>query len=90
MSVGEPSDYSAATRPTADERLDAGESACGELLILVFKAMKRLPPGHVLEVVGYDRGALEDIPAWCRMTGNRLLGIDRSRPAHFFIQKRKE
>lgn len=74
----------------AAERLDAGESACGELLVLVFRAVKRLEPGQVLEIVGYDRGALQDIPAWCRLTRNPLLGIDPSTPAHFFIQKRKE
>jgi len=77
-------------RPVADERLDAGEAACGELLVLVFKAMKRLDGGQVLEVVGYDRGALQDIPAWCRLTRNPLLGMIPDRPAHFFIQKRKE
>ena len=28
-----------------DKRLDAGEKGCGELLILVFKAMKAMQPG---------------------------------------------
>ncbi len=57
---------------------------------MIVRAMKRLAPGQVLEVIGYDRGALEDIPAWCRLTHNPLLAVDRCRPAHFFIQKRKE
>ncbi len=67
--------------------LDAGEASCGELLILVFRAMKLLAPGEVLEVVGYDTGALEDIPAWCRLTHNTLLGIERTKPARFLIRK---
>lgn len=71
----------------ADEQLDVGEKGCGELLILVFKAMKRLQPGQILEVVGYNTGALADIPAWCRMTRNPLLAIHRTKPAHFLIQK---
>lgn len=74
----------------ADERLDAGESSCGELLIMVFRAMKRLRAGQVLEVIGYDPGAREDIPAWCRLTRNPRLGIKLTHPAHYFIQKREE
>lgn len=73
--------------PGADALLDAGAASCGELLILVFRAMKSLAPGQVLEVVGYDTGALEDIPAWCRMTRNSLLKVERSKPARFFIRK---
>jgi tRNA 2-thiouridine synthesizing protein A len=75
------------TRPVPDLRLDAGEASCGELLILVFRAMKRLEAGQVLEVAGYDTGALEDIPAWCRLTRNPLLGIERTKPARFLIRK---
>jgi tRNA 2-thiouridine synthesizing protein A len=77
----------AADVPVADRRLDAGEKGCGELLILVFKEMKRLRAGEVLEVIGHSTGALEDIPAWCRLTDNRLLRIEGSKPAHFFIEK---
>lgn len=80
----------AADRPVPHLVLDAGESSCGELLILVVRAMKTLAPGQVLEVVGYDTGALEDLPAWCRLTRNPLLGMERSKPAHFFIRKREE
>jgi len=71
----------------ADKRLDAGEKGCGELLILVFKAMKAMRAGEILEVVAYSAGAPEDIPAWCRLTGNSLIAVDRTKPAHFFIRK---
>ncbi len=81
------SETSSVAHPQAAFVLDAGEASCGELLILVFRAMKRLAPGDVLEVVGYDIGALEDIPAWCRLTRNPLLGIERTKPARFFIRK---
>jgi tRNA 2-thiouridine synthesizing protein A len=73
--------------PVADRQLDAGEKGCGELLILVFKAMKTLRPGEVLEVIGYSAGNYEDIPAWCRMTRNPLLYVQHASPAHFFIRK---
>ena len=74
-----------------DDQLDTGESGCGELLILLFQRMKKLQPGQVLQVAGYDPGAHEDIPAWCRLTGNPLLGVevssDASKPSYFLIQK---
>ena len=74
-----------------DDRLDTGESGCGELLILIFERMKALQPGQILEVVGYDPGAQVDIPAWCRLTNNPLLHIelpaDGSKPTYYFIQK---
>jgi tRNA 2-thiouridine synthesizing protein A len=70
-----------------DKRLDAGEKGCGELLILVFKAMKSMQPGEMLEVVAYSAGAPADIPAWCRLTRNPLVGVERTKPTHFFIRK---
>lgn len=75
----------------ADDQLDTGETGCGELLMLIFERMKKLQPGQVLQVFGYDPGAQIDVPAWCRMTGNPLLHVDippdNSRPVYFFIQK---
>lgn len=80
----------AAAPPAHAARLDAGPTACGELIALVAQQVRALEPGQDLEVVGYDPGAWEDIPAWCRMTGHRLL--DRARgddePARFTIRKR--
>lgn len=53
---------------------DGGDQGCGGgLLLLMLQAMKRLEPGAVLEVRSTDSGVREDLPAWCRMTGNELL-----------------
>ena len=35
--------------------------------------MSTLRPGQVLRLVARDPGALEDIPAWCRLTGHTLV-----------------
>ncbi|GIK38397.1 MAG: hypothetical protein BroJett011_22300 [Chloroflexota bacterium] len=73
----------------ADVILDAGETGCGELIMLVFQKMKTLFPGQTLEVVAYDLAAETDISAWCRMTGNLLLEQSTAtQPKHFLIQKR--
>jgi 5-methyltetrahydropteroyltriglutamate--homocysteine methyltransferase len=68
---------------------DGGDQGCGGgLLMLMLQAMKRLEPGAVLEVRSTDPGVREDLPAWCRMTGNELLaeqeGEQRNR---YFIRK---
>ena len=77
--------------PLSDLILDAGKTSCGDLILLIVRDIKSLQAGQVLHVVGYDRGAAEDIPAWCRMTNNTLLeqiiGENSSVPAHFYIQK---
>jgi tRNA 2-thiouridine synthesizing protein A len=73
----------------ADGRLDAGETKCGELLIMIFRAVKAMQPGQVLEVTAYSAGSISDIPAWCRLTGNPLLAVRPGEPAHFFIRKQE-
>ena len=69
--------------------LDAGPLGRGDLILLVFKTMRSIPPGGVLLVIAYDDGAAMDIPAWCRSTGNVLLRADsKGLPARFHIQRR--
>jgi len=40
------------------------------------KKLKDLEVGQVLEILADDEGIKEDMPAWCRTTGNELLGIE--------------
>jgi len=78
----------------ADERLDAGETACGDLIMLIFQRMKTFQPGQILEVYAHDPGAPIDIPAWCRQTGNSLvhhiLPDEKGLPMKFYIQKKED
>lgn len=74
---------------TPDAILDAGESGCGELTMLIANEMKTLTSGALLEVHAYDLAAEVDIAAWCRMTGQLLLEQQlESQPKRFLIQKR--
>ena len=73
----------------ADRTLDAGETGCGELTLLIFQTIKPLAPGQTLEVYAYDLAAAMDIPAWCRSTGHLLVEVDADTyPKRFLIQKR--
>lgn len=55
------------------EHWNAGEMGCGELLIELALRIKQLEPGQVFELTALDPGAVEDIPAWCRLTGHGLI-----------------
>lgn len=55
---------------------DAGEMGCGELLIELKFRLQELNPGSVMELITLDPGAKQDMPAWCRLTGHKLLFAD--------------
>ncbi len=59
----------------ADE-WDAGDMGCGEVIVLLRQRMQKLKPSEVLRLTARDLGAPQDLPAWCRMTGRRLLWAD--------------
>jgi len=40
------------------------------------RKMKELKAGQVLEVLSDDEGIKEDMPSWCKTTGNEYLGIE--------------
>jgi tRNA 2-thiouridine synthesizing protein A len=68
---------SPATNPAIppDVEWDAGEMGCGELLLKLRVRLKNMP-GRNLRLVALDRGAIEDIPSYCRLTGHQLLLAD--------------
>ena len=66
---------------------DAGDMGCGELVLELRQKMLELRPGEYFRLIARDPGAPEDLPAWCRMTGNRLVRADHPQ---YLIEKRKE
>jgi tRNA 2-thiouridine synthesizing protein A len=61
-----------------DVEWDAGDLGCGELL-LKLRTKLRSMPGQVIRLVALDRGAIEDIPSYCRITGHQLIQSDPAR-----------
>ena len=45
-------------------------------IVKTAQKMKQMKIGEVLEVLSTDKGILEDMPAWCRQTGQEFLGIE--------------
>ena len=58
---------------TPHRTLEAPGLACVDLTPLIATTMRDLRPGEVLEVHTDDPAARVGVPAWCRLTGNRLL-----------------
>ncbi len=56
-----------------DDTWDAGDMACGELVLKLRLRLRSLQPGQVLLLIAQDPGTPADIPAWCTLTGHSLL-----------------
>lgn len=61
-----------AERP--DVSFDGGELDCGNgLLLLIRKHIDPMQAGQLLEIRSTEISVDEDLPAWCRLTGNELV-----------------
>jgi tRNA 2-thiouridine synthesizing protein A len=69
-----------------DAEWDAGDLACGDLILQLRGRMDSMHPGQVLRLVAQDFGAPEDLPAWCRLTGHALLAAEHP----IYLIRRKE
>lgn len=58
---------------------DGGDLDCGNgLLLLIRKHLDPLEGGELMEVRSSDTSVEEDLPAWCRLTGNELISWTKS------------
>ena len=72
------------TLPTTLE-WDAGDLACGELVLGLRIRLMALPSGTVYTVRATDPAAPEDLPSWCRLTGHTLMNA--SHPVYTIRRK---
>ena len=72
-------------RPAAQAEWDAGDLACGDLVLALRQKLRDMAPGAVLKVISSDPAAPLDMPAWCRVTGNVLVAM--SHPEYFIRRK---
>ena len=56
-----------------DDVFEGLELGCGQLLLDLKLHVQTLAPGKRLLVASRDAGSPVEIPAWCRLTGHRLL-----------------
>jgi TusA-related sulfurtransferase len=60
----------------ADVTLDCFGLLCPMPIIQASQRIKGMRAGEVLEVLSTDPGIREDMPAWCRTTGQEFLGLE--------------
>ncbi|MDQ3305203.1 MAG: 5-methyltetrahydropteroyltriglutamate--homocysteine methyltransferase [Actinomycetota bacterium] len=71
--------------PSADA-FDGGELDCGNgLLLLIRKHIDPLDPGQLLEILSLESSVEEDLPAWCRLTGNELVNMAKDGARRSFL-----
>ena len=74
----------------ADQTLDTKGMTCPMPVLKTKKTMKGMDVGKILEVIASDPGSVNDIPAWCRTTGQELLNQEQKGEIyHFLIKKLK-
>ena len=61
----------------ADKSLDCYGLFCPMPIIKTAEKLKEMNRGEILEVISTDEGIEKDILAWCEMTGNKFVGIER-------------
>jgi 5-methyltetrahydropteroyltriglutamate--homocysteine methyltransferase len=70
-------------------RFDGGDLDCGNgLLLLIRQHIDPLRPGELLEFTSIEPSVEEDLPAWCRMTGNELVSVVRRDRQRSFLVAR--
>lgn len=57
----------------ANYSLDARNMLCPMPVIKAQNRVAELEPGDILDVVCTDPGAMNDIPAWCRINGHEVV-----------------
>jgi TusA-related sulfurtransferase len=70
--------------------VDARNTACPGPLLRVKKAITDVEVGGVLVIQTTDAGALEDIPAWAKKSGNNYIGVrrDDGYNSHFILRQK--
>ena len=57
-------------------QIDARRMLCPMPVIRTQDAIAKLNHGDILEVVCTDPGAINDVPAWCRINGHKIISIN--------------
>jgi 5-methyltetrahydropteroyltriglutamate--homocysteine methyltransferase len=71
---------------SSDSSLDGGDLDCGGgLLLLIRRHIDPLRPGQLLEIRSTETSVDEELPAWCRLTGNELVSWTRSGRQRSFL-----
>jgi tRNA 2-thiouridine synthesizing protein A len=69
--------------------LDARGLFCPIPVVKLASAIKEIKVGEIIEVLATDPGALSDIPAWARKTGNEVVKqVKEGGVLKFYVRRR--
>ena len=69
---------------------DGGDKDCGNgLLLLIRRHIDPLDPGALLEVKSTEPSVADDLPSWCRLTGNEMVSAVRKGGEQSFLIRKK-
>lgn len=75
----------------ADATTDIIYMMCPMHLLTIKQKIKEIKRGQVLAILTDYDGALEDIPAWCELSGNEFIGVYEDTDHYkFYVRKLKE
>ncbi len=60
----------------SEQTLDARNLLCPLPVIKTQDMVENMQAGEELKIICTDHGAINDIPAWCRIYGHEILSID--------------
>lgn len=72
-----------------DETLDVKELVCPMPMLKTKKALAKMQPGQILQVVATDHHAVEDLKQFCEQTKNVLLNVECVGEFYYFLIQRK-
>ncbi|WP_233577467.1 sulfurtransferase TusA family protein [Citreicoccus inhibens] len=70
-------------------RVDTSGAFCPVPILEIAKAMRRVAPGTLVELISTDVGLEADLPAWCEATGHLLVRLERRGTHHYVGWVRK-
>ena len=75
-----------------ERSVDAVGLFCPIPVVKLKLELEKVGINKVVELLADDPGILEDLPAWCKETGNRLLSLEKNKEDVFvvYVQKRGE
>ena len=61
----------------ADITIDCLGLYCPMPIIKTAEKIRDVSIGQILEIISDDNGIVEDMPSWCKTTGQEFLGIEK-------------
>lgn len=74
-----------------DASFDGGDLDCGSgLLLLIRRHIDPLEAGQLLEIRSSESSVEDDLPSWCRLTGNALVSRTRSGEVRSYLVRKRQ